>query len=120
MRAPSAFLRSLPLLRIQPRTTVALAPLAVKSPFNERLTAELHTLQSQRPHDEPKFTSVSGLIQLLDASIAAQRIALDIFVKIPHRDLSSDRRALDEYGIPRKQCRNSRCLQLICRENRDD
>lgn len=88
MRAPSALLGSLP---FQPRAPPsAVAPLPEKTRFDERLTAELDTLQPQPQQGG------DGLIRLLDASIATQKIALEMFVKIPYRD-DADRRALEDY-----------------------
>nr|UZQ19726.1 BPS1-like protein [Gleditsia microphylla] len=94
MGAPSAF--SLSLLRIQPRAPAAVAPLPLKTRFDQQLTVELDTLQSQGTHhEEPKFRSANGLVQLLDASITTQRIALESFVNITHSD-DADRRAINE------------------------
>ncbi|KAF7813356.1 hypothetical protein G2W53_034332 [Senna tora] len=91
MRAPSAILRTLNFRRIQPPSAVA--PLPEKTPFDEQLTAELDNLQQQEGGDS---VAVDGLIQLLDASIATQKIALEMFVKIPHRE-NADRRAIEDY-----------------------
>ena len=98
MRTPSAFLRSLSLRRIQPQLAVAVAPLPVKSRFDQQLAAELDILRSQGNEgtDEPKFDSAFGLVQLLDASIATQKIALDLFSNITYRE-DMDRSAVDEY-----------------------
>ncbi|KAI4351930.1 hypothetical protein L6164_006229 [Bauhinia variegata] len=92
MRAPSAFLRSLSLRRRSPE---AVAPLPVKTQFDHQLTAELDSLRPQGTN-ESKFASATGLVQLLDASLNTQKIALELFVNSPYRE-DTDRRALDEY-----------------------
>ncbi|XP_054785621.1 uncharacterized protein LOC129292124 [Prosopis cineraria] len=91
MGAPSVILRSLSLRRmIQPRAPPSMvAPLPEKSRFDERLTAELDTLR-------PPQQGSAGLIRFLDASIAAQKIALGMLVNIPYRD-DTDRGALEHY-----------------------
>ncbi|KAJ1417296.1 hypothetical protein SESBI_16723 [Sesbania bispinosa] len=92
MKAPSSILRNLSFRRIQPRATVAtVAPLPVTTQFNQELTAELNTLQSQNIGG-----GELGLAQLLDAAITTQKIALDSLVKISYLD-DVDRGALEEY-----------------------
>ncbi|KAL1340123.1 hypothetical protein AAHE18_U094300 [Arachis hypogaea] len=75
MTAPSAILSSLPL------RFAAVAPLPEESEFGSELTIVLGTLIDTSSGE-------IGLAQLLDATIATQKMAINSLAKIPYRDES--------------------------------
>ncbi|KAK7270758.1 hypothetical protein RJT34_26157 [Clitoria ternatea] len=84
MKVPSAILKSLSSRRIQP---AAVAPLPAATRFNRYLAAELNTLQSQ---------GNIGLVQVLDAAITTQKIALNSLLNISCID-DVERGVMEEY-----------------------
>lgn len=91
---PSTILRSLS-LRIPARllASPAVAPLPIRSNFDQQVSEELNCLEGA---SESTYTSsATCLVQVLDASIATQKIAFDSLANVTGRD--SDFKAIDEY-----------------------
>jgi hypothetical protein len=82
MKAPT-ILKSFFLRQLAP---AAVVPLPEETQFDRELTAELDTLGGE-----------VELVQLLDAAITTQKIALDSLGNISYRDDSSDRVNVDKY-----------------------
>ncbi|KAJ7975537.1 Protein BYPASS-related [Quillaja saponaria] len=99
MKEPSAILKGLSLRWIL-ASPAAVAPLPIRSRFDQQLTAELDTLRSQGSNTNklPESTkSAIWLIQALDASINTQKLALDSIINVVHYQGASDRKVADEY-----------------------
>lgn len=88
---PSSIVASLSSL-VRLSASSAVAPLPIRSSFNEQVTAHLHGLQSQRVSETE---STSFLLHALDASTTTQHITLNSLSKFHIQD--SDREVIDKY-----------------------
>ncbi|KAF5745066.1 hypothetical protein HS088_TW07G00647 [Tripterygium wilfordii] len=97
---PSSILRGLS-FRIHARISAspaAVAPLPVRTQFDQRLTSELDALHDQSPAfgiNGTGYASAAWIIDLLAASAATQKIEQESLINVVAQD--SDRKLIDEY-----------------------